>query len=149
MDTYEEVLADPRVKAFLRNIRDEDARQEARIKMWQEYTRLEDVGNRDLAMYLLRAGKWGMLNHYRKKEPPIPVEIHEENPYFMYDLEDHLESIDAREKVRAAVDAVLSTGQKDKVFRKFWLDEVVYLKGAWWYHNAWGARAKLRKALDE
>lgn len=59
----------------------------------------------------------------------------------------HLAELDdLRSAVREAV-AALSPSQRDRVFRKFWLDESVPLSGNWWRDPRWGVRARLVEKL--
>lgn len=153
--TLEEVLSDPRMVRYLRSISSDDLRQEARIAIWKALPK--SAGSNPVS-YLMTAAKWRVSNVasgsklQTGQEPfrgrpraEIPVEVDPEHPSWgSVDPEtmDYSDQAVVREAVNTLPDVY-----KDRVFRRFWLDEAVHLTGKWWCGDR-GVRNRLLEELE-
>lgn len=160
--TFEDLLETPRIGKFLNSIKDRDLRQEARIAMWEAYSKST---KENIESYLVKAARWRLdqiSNQGRQMfgYPSNGTQVRgRPDKYIGMDIIPDLMfwgSYDntpddpiLTKRVRQAV-ATLPPRMKDKVFRRFWLDEPgVQLSGTWWYgsHRSVGAKQKLLEAL--
>ncbi|BCJ41705.1 hypothetical protein GCM10010168_52970 [Actinoplanes ianthinogenes] len=151
----------------------DDLEAEGLIAMWQAYEKRGNDG-RNLDSYLIQAAKWQILQVLdrrkwtgqdktrapRGRNSPGHV-IHADQVEQLHP--DHVmanwdeaaadaagycaaELADVRSQVRDAL-AFLPPSHRDRLFRKFWLDESVPLAGGWWGSPNYGARTRLRAQL--
>ncbi|WP_329105570.1 sigma-70 family RNA polymerase sigma factor [Micromonospora sp. NBC_01699] len=166
-------MAGPWLKGFARrlappSVSPDDLESEGLYAMWQAYQRLDGPGP-NLDSYLIQAAKWHVLRvlnrrkwtgqdkvraprgvnsagvvHADQVEQSYPDDVMRE--WHEVSAEDAAYGVadlaDVRAEVREAV-AALAPTQRDRLYRKFWLDESVFLSGNWWRDPRWGARAVL------
>ncbi|MFC6021520.1 sigma factor [Plantactinospora solaniradicis] len=151
----------------------EDLISEGIYGMWVAFEQRQAEGA-NLSSYLIQAARWQILRvldrrkwtGQEKTRAPRGINstgiIHpdEVEQFYPSDImsewdevatDDGLERsdiADVRAEIRGAVAAIPNDNHRDKLFRKFWLDESVPLSGNWWRDPKFGARARLQESLS-
>ncbi|MEV0267751.1 sigma-70 family RNA polymerase sigma factor [Hamadaea sp. NPDC050747] len=156
------------------SISPDDLEAEGMYAMWKAYEKADTAKRGSLDSYLIQAAKWHILTVLNRRKwtgqekTPAPHGINSKGGVIHADQVEQMypddvmrewdevagtehgyavaELDDIRAEVRAAV-AELNPNQRDRVFRRFWLDEAVYTSGNWWNDPRWGVRAVLRAKL--
>lgn len=145
----------------------DDLESEGLLAMSQAYDKASKAKNLD--SYLIQAAKWHIQQSWTRRLWTGQPRIHHGGPFQGSRIyTDEIESLYPHstmqdwspvstdqysdpwltERVLAAVNT-LTQVQKERIFRKFWLDEAVLLTGGWWSDPRNGAKHKLRRELEQ
>lgn len=152
----------------------DDLMQEGLVAMWRAHRERDHSNPGSMDSYLIQAAKWKILNlldgksltggrasSQRSNKGEKKLRWHEaESAYDHRTMADWdqvaitdplLEAVGGTGISARVADALskLTPTQHERIYRKFWLDEVVYTSGRWWYDPKCGARAILREELAD